>query len=107
MIEAVRAVVHGGETPKKAHELYESLKNSAAGAAAERMSRSVLGALSVAILLICCAGNQCHAEQRKPASGALSILPSNPAYFQSADGTPVILVGDYEGSPTGRYRSNH
>src|SRR5580692_6268984 len=29
MIEAVRAVVHGGETPKKAHELYESLKNSA------------------------------------------------------------------------------
>lgn len=30
MIEAVRAVVHGGETPKKAHELYESLKNSAA-----------------------------------------------------------------------------
>jgi putative autoinducer-2 (AI-2) aldolase len=29
MIQAVRAVVHGGETPKKAHELYESLKNSA------------------------------------------------------------------------------
>ncbi len=29
MIEAVRAVVHGGETPKKALELYESLKNSA------------------------------------------------------------------------------
>jgi 3-hydroxy-5-phosphonooxypentane-2,4-dione thiolase len=30
MIEAVRAVVHGGETPKKALELYESLKNGAA-----------------------------------------------------------------------------
>lgn len=29
MIEAVRAVVHGGETPKKALELYESLKNGA------------------------------------------------------------------------------
>jgi putative autoinducer-2 (AI-2) aldolase len=28
MIQAVRAVVHGGETPKKALELYESLKNS-------------------------------------------------------------------------------
>ena len=27
MIEAVRAVVHSGETPKKAFELYESLKN--------------------------------------------------------------------------------
>lgn len=27
MIEAVRAVVHGGETPKKALELYESLRN--------------------------------------------------------------------------------
>jgi hypothetical protein len=65
------------------------------------MSRSALGALSVAMLLIGCAGNQCCAEQGKPASGALSILPSNPAYFLAADGTPVILVGDYEGSPTG------
>ena len=64
------------------------------------MTRCALGTLSAAILLICCAGNQGQAVQRKPASGALSILPSNPAYFQSADGTPVILVGDYEGSPT-------
>jgi putative autoinducer-2 (AI-2) aldolase len=29
MIEAVRSVVHGGETPAKAAELYESLKNDA------------------------------------------------------------------------------
>jgi putative autoinducer-2 (AI-2) aldolase len=28
MIQAVRAVVHGGETPKKAFELYETLKSS-------------------------------------------------------------------------------
>jgi 3-hydroxy-5-phosphonooxypentane-2,4-dione thiolase len=35
MIEAVRAVVHGGETPKKALELYESLKN---GGTVQRMS---------------------------------------------------------------------
>jgi putative autoinducer-2 (AI-2) aldolase len=27
MIQAVRAVVHAGETPKKAFELYQSLKN--------------------------------------------------------------------------------
>jgi putative autoinducer-2 (AI-2) aldolase len=35
MIEAVRAVVHGGETPMKAIALYESLKN---GATVRRMS---------------------------------------------------------------------
>jgi hypothetical protein len=64
------------------------------------MIRSALGTLAAVVLLICFAGNQCHAEQGKPASGALAILPSNPAYFQAADGTPVILVGDYEGSPT-------
>jgi len=31
MIQAVRAVVHDGETPKKAYELYRSLKNGAKG----------------------------------------------------------------------------
>jgi hypothetical protein len=31
MIQAVRAVVHGGEAPKKAFELYESLKNDGKG----------------------------------------------------------------------------
>jgi 3-hydroxy-5-phosphonooxypentane-2,4-dione thiolase len=31
MIQAVRAVVHGGETPKKAFELYASLKNDRKG----------------------------------------------------------------------------
>ena len=35
MIEAVRAVVHGGETPKKALDLFESLKN---GGTVQRMS---------------------------------------------------------------------
>ncbi len=28
-------------------------------------------------------------------SGALSVLPSNPYYFQDARGRPVVLVGDY------------
>jgi hypothetical protein len=64
------------------------------------MIRSPLGILAAGILLICLAGFQCRAEQPKSTSGALAILPSNPAYFQAADGTPVILVGDYEGSPT-------
>jgi len=27
MIQAVRAVVHGGETPEKAYELYETLRH--------------------------------------------------------------------------------
>lgn len=50
--------------------------------------------------MICCAGGRCRADERKAGTGAISILPSNPAYFQASDGTPVILVGDYEGSPT-------
>jgi len=28
-------------------------------------------------------------------SGALSVHPTNPSYFQSADGKPVVLIGDY------------
>jgi len=35
-----------------------------------------------------------------PSSKALSIYPSNPAYFQSADGKPIVMIGDYEASPT-------
>ncbi len=64
------------------------------------MTRTVLGTLSAGLALIFLGGGRCPAEQRKPGTGALSILPSNPAYFLSADGKPVILIGDYEGSPT-------
>jgi hypothetical protein len=64
------------------------------------MIRSALGILAAAIVCICAAGHPCRAVAQKPASGALAILPSNPAYFVAADGTPEILVGDYEGSPT-------
>jgi hypothetical protein len=35
-----------------------------------------------------------------PSSKALAIYPPNPAYFQSADGRPIIMIGDYEASPT-------
>ena len=63
------------------------------------MTRSVLGILSVAFAWVGGFQGACQGQQR-PDSGALSILPSNPAYFESADGTPVILIGDYEGSPT-------
>jgi len=40
-------------------------------------------------------------EPKAPRNQALSIYPPNPAYFQSADGRPVILIGDYQASPTG------
>ena len=35
------------------------------------------------------------ADAAPAASGALSVLPSNPYYFQDAHGEPVLLVGDY------------
>jgi hypothetical protein len=34
-----------------------------------------------------------------PSSKALSIYSVNPAYFESPDGKPVVMVGDYEASP--------
>ena len=37
----------------------------------------------------------CAAGATKPRSGAFSILPSNPYFFQDANGKPVVLVGDY------------
>jgi hypothetical protein len=40
-------------------------------------------------------------EPKAPRSKALSIYAPNPAYFQSAEGKPVILIGDYQASPTG------
>jgi hypothetical protein len=35
-----------------------------------------------------------------PTSKALAIYPANPAYFESPDGKPVVMIGDYEASPT-------
>ncbi|HXX23254.1 MAG TPA: putative collagen-binding domain-containing protein [Terriglobia bacterium] len=35
-----------------------------------------------------------------PGSRALSIYSDNPAYFESPDGQPVVMIGDYEASPT-------
>jgi hypothetical protein len=35
-----------------------------------------------------------------PSSKALSIYPPNRAYFQSPDGQPIVMIGDYEASPT-------
>ena len=35
-----------------------------------------------------------------PAGKALAIYPANPAYFESPDGKPVVMIGDYEASPT-------
>ena len=35
-----------------------------------------------------------------PGSRTLSIYSDNPAYFESPDGRPVVMIGDYEASPT-------
>jgi hypothetical protein len=34
-----------------------------------------------------------------PGSKTLSIYSANPAYFESPDGKPVVMIGDYEASP--------
>ena len=66
------------------------------------MNRRFILALVVvaASLLSFCkpAAGQMGAEV--PSSKALSIYPTNPAYFQSADGKPIVMIGDYEASPT-------
>ena len=38
-------------------------------------------------------------EAKEAASKTLAIYAPNPAYFQSADGKPVVMIGDYEASP--------
>jgi hypothetical protein len=41
------------------------------------------------------------AQGAPPRGRALSIYAPNPAYFQSAQGKPLLFIGDYQASPTG------
>ena len=66
------------------------------------MNRTRILALVVvaAGLLSVCHPGAGQIVSKAPSSKALSIYPANPAYFQSADGKPVVMIGDYEASPT-------
>ena len=55
---------------------------------------------AVALLLLVSLPVAAQVESKEASGKALSIYPPNPAYFQSVEGKPLVMIGDYEASPT-------
>jgi hypothetical protein len=60
------------------------------------MTHSTLERALMALVVVACF-DKAEAGQNAPGTRALSVLPSNPAYFKSPDGKPVFPFGDDEG----------
>jgi len=56
--------------------------------------------MGVSVLLLVSVPATAQGGREVSPGRALSIYAPNPAYFQSADGKPVVMIGDYQASPT-------
>ena len=65
------------------------------------MKRAIIVAVAFVAFTLVVHSNLAAAQPgaNQPGSKTLSIYSANPAYFESPDGKPVVMIGDYEASP--------